>query len=388
MTGQPDRTGRTRRWLRRLYVMTVKELIQLRRDPALIGLFVFAFTAAIVSGGQQSVELRNAFLTVDDSDKTAASRELVARFQAPYYSVTGEVADANEGARQLDRGESMVLLEIPPRFERSIAKGEPTAVMLQVDTTVSLTGLQAAAYAQQIARSFALEQGLAGLGISGGTAGTSSMIRNETRVWFNPDQQQSWFWSISELIMMISLLTILLSTAAMAREKERGTIDQLLVSPLTPVQIMLPKILAMTLVVVVGSMLSVFVVLGPVFHVHIRGSLTLFFAITALYAFAMTGLGLLAATVTRNLSQAGLLAILLFLPIVLVSGIHTPIEVMSPWFQILVSLNPLAHYIDLTYGILLRGAGLDIIWKHVLYMASLGGLVFGFSAWRFRRQFE
>ena len=388
MTIQPSRTGRTERWLRRVSVMTVKELIQLWRDPALIGLFAFAFTAAIVSGGQQSVELRNAFLTVADADHTATSRELTARFQPPYYSVTGEVADATEGARQLDRGESMVLLEIPAGFERAIAKQEPTAVMLQVDTTMALTGLQATAYAQQIARTFALERGLAGLGMAAGAAGGRPMIRNETRVWFNPNQQQSWFWSISELIMMISLLTILLSTAAMAREKERGTIDQLLVSPLTPVQIMLPKILAMTFVVVAGSMLSVFVVLGPVFHVHIRGSLLLFFGITALYAFATTGLGLLAATLTRNLSQAGLLAVLLFLPIVLVSGIHTPIEVMSRWFQVLVSLNPLAHYIDLTYGILLRGAGLDIIWKHVLYMASLGGLVFGFSVWRFRRQFE
>ncbi len=98
------------------------------------------------------------------------------------------------------------------------------------------------------------------------------MIRNKSRVWFNPDQQQSWFWSISELMMMITLLTILLSAAAMAREKERGTIDQLLVSPLTPLQIMAPKIIAMTLVVLIGSMLSVFVILGPVFHIPIRGA--------------------------------------------------------------------------------------------------------------------
>ena len=100
------------------------------------------------------------------------------------------------------------------------------------------------------------------------------------------------------------------------------------------------------------------------------------------------GIGLLAATVTRNLSQAGLLAILLFVPIVLVSGIHTPNEGLARWFQIIVSFNPLSHFIDLTYGILLRGAGLDIVWKHLLYMASLGGAMFGFSVWRFRRQFE
>jgi len=388
MTWQPGRTVKMQRWLRRLYVMTVKELIQLSRDRALIGLFVFAFTASVFSGGLQSVELQNAFLTVIDFDKTATSRELAARFQPPYYWVRGEVADANTGVRQLDRGETMLLLEIPPRFEASIAKREPTAVMLQVDTTVSLTGLQAAAYGQQIARGFALERGLGGLGVSSGSGGNAPLLRNETRVWFNPDQRQTWFWSISQLIMMISLLTILLSTAAMAREKERGTIDQLLVSPLSAVQIMLPKIIAMTFVVLIGSMLSVFIVLGPVFHVAIKGSLALFFAITAVYAFTTTGLGLLAATLTRNMSQAGLLAILVFLPIVLVSNIHTPLEVMSPWFHRLVSLNPLAHYIDLTYGILLRGAGLAIMWKHVLYMASLGGLVFGVSVWRFRRQFE
>ena len=368
--------------------MTAKEIIQLFRDAALVTAFVFAFTVQIYSGGLQSFELRNAFLTVADSDKSAASRELVARFRAPYYTVVGEVSNPKEGARQLDRGASMVFLEIPPRFGASLAKGDPTAVMLQVDTTMSLTGLQAAAYAQQIAAGFALERGLPNAGLSTGAGQMPSMIHNETRVWFNPNQQQSWFWSISSLIMMITLLTILLPAAAMAREKERGTIDQLLVSPLTPLQIMLPKIVAMTLVVLVGSMMTVFIMLGPVFHIPIRGSLILFFAITALYSFTATGLGLLAATVTRNLSQAGLLAILLFIPITLVSGIHTPLEGMSHWFQIIVWFNPLSHYIDMTYGVLLRGAGFNILWKHVLYMASLGGLVFGFSVWRFRRQFE
>lgn len=378
---------RVQTWVRRLFVMTLKELIQLSRDVALIALFVFAFTLEIYSGGLQSLELRNALLTVVDADKTAASRELIARFQPPYYSMTAGT-DAKEGVTRLDRGESMVLLEIPPRFGASIAKGDPTAVMLQVDTTMSFTGMQAAAYAQQIAGGFAVERGLAGLEGAGSSAKAALPIRNETRVWFNPEQQQSWFWSISELIVMITLLTILLSAAAMAREKERGTIDQLLVSPLTPFQIIMPKILAMTLVVVVGSMASVFVVLGPVVHIPLRGSLVLFFSITALYAFATTGLGLLAATLTRNVSQAGLLAILLFVPILLVSGIHTPIEGLTPWFRTVVWFNPLSHYIDVTYGILLRGAGLDIVWKHVLYMASLGGLVFGFSVWRFRRQVE
>jgi ABC-2 type transport system permease protein len=125
-----------------------------------------------------------------------------------------------------------------------------------------------------------------------------------------------------------------------------------------------------------------------VFHLPIKGSLLLFFALTALYGFTSSGLGLFIATVTRNLSQAGMLAIFTFVPIILFSGIHTPDEGMPRWLHAIVLFNPLAHYIDATYSILLRGAGLDLVWDSVLAMALLGGAVFSFGVWRFRRQFE
>jgi ABC-2 type transport system permease protein len=379
----------TLNWWRCLYVMIIKELLQLARDTPLIVFFIFAFTLNIVmGGGRTGFELKNAILHVTDSDKSATSRELINRFRAPYYLLHGENGRTDAGTRLLDRGTAMVLMEIPEDFERAILQRRPTAVHLEVDTSNSVLGLLAASYAQQIAAGFATDIALAQAGITATELEQLPAIREVQRSWFNPNQNSAWFFSIGEMVMMVTLLSILLSTAAMAREKERGTIEQLLVSPLSPLQILLPKVLAMTLVVTVGTMASVFGVLGPVFNIPIRGSLPLFFAITAIYGFTSSGLGLFAATVTRNLSQAGLLAIFLFVPIILFSGIHTPDEGMPRWLHTIVLFNPMSHYIDATYSILLRGAGLDLIWDSVLVMGMLGSTVFAFGVWRFRRQFE
>lgn len=377
------------RWLRRLRVMTVKELLQLSRDTPLMVFFVFAFSFNIVmGGGRTGFELKNAVVHVLDYDKSTTSRDFVARFKPPFYILHGIDGTPEQSTFMLDQGDVMVTMDIPPGFEKSLRRGESTTVQIQVDTTNSSLGLLAASYAQQIADEFGTEIVSDRLGLSAASEKMLPTIRDEQRTWFNPNQNNAWFFSISELLMMTTLLTILLSTAAMAREKERGTIEQLLVSPLTPLQILLPKVLAMTFVVVVGSMVSVFAVLGPVFHLPIKGSLTLFFALTALYGFTTSGLGLFIATVTRNLSQAGMLAIFTFVPIILFSGIHTPHEGMPRWLHVIVLFNPLAHYIDATYSILLRGAGLDLVWDSVLAMALLGSGMFGIGVWRFRTQFE
>ncbi len=381
--------SRALRWWRQLQVMTVKELLQVARDTPLMLFFVFAFTVQIVmGGGRPGFELRNALLHVRDADNSAASRELASRFRPPYYVFHGAGGRPDAATRLLDRGDAMVVMDIPEGFERALAQGRPTAVQVQVDTTNSAVGLLAATYAQQIAADYATEIALARAGITAGELQSLPVIREEQRAWFNPNQDNRWFFSVGDMVMMVTLLTILLSTAALAREKERGTVEQLLVSPLSPLQILLPKVLAMTLVVVAGTMVSVFAVLGPVFSMPLQGSLPLFFTITAIYGFTSSGLGLFAATVTRNLSQAGLLAIFLFVPIILFSGIHTPDEGMPGWLHTIVLFNPMAHYIDATYSILLRGAGLDLVWDSVLAMALLGAAVFGFGVWRFRRQFE
>lgn len=374
------------RW-RRLLVMTLKELIQLGRDTGLMLFFAYAFTADIyIAGSGMNLELRNAATVVRDSDHSAASRELIYRFRPPHFRLEGEIADPREGIRLLDAGRAMVVLDIPPRFEASLLEGEPTAVQMQVDTTNSVFGLRAASYGAQIVGRYGLEVGLRRAGLAGEDE-LGPRIVEEHRVWFNPNQDETWFMSIQELLQMITLFSVLLAAIAMVREKERGTAEQLLVSPLTPFEIMFPKAAAMTAVILGATALALFGILRPIFGVPVKGSVALFFAITALYVFTTAGLGLFAATVARNQTQVAMMTILIILPMMLLSGSWTPPEAMPGWVQALMALSPLTYFLEATFGVLLKGAGLDLLWDSVLGMALLGGAVFGLGVWRFRRQF-
>ncbi len=374
-------------WLRQLGVMIVKELRQLWRDRVLFAFIAFIFTGNIaLSAGEEGSELRRARLLVHDADHSAASRELIHRFRPPYFAVAGEVARAEDGVRALDHGQATVLLGIPPRFGAELQAGQATAVQILVDATHASTGYLAAAYGARITAGFAGEQGARTLARQGAGVEALPAIEHRPRVWFNPVLNEAWFATISELLTMITVACILLPAAALVREKERGTIDQLLVSPLTPTQILLAKTIAMTLVTLTGTLVAYFGVMRPLFGVPARGSLVLFFALTALYAFTASGLGLVAATFTRRTGQVGMLALLIVMPVVMLSGIRTPWESMPGWLRAAMTLSPLHHLIEIAYGILLRGAGLAVLWDHVLAMAGLGALLFAAGVWRFRRQ--
>lgn len=381
---QPVRT----RW-RRMYVMTKKELLQLARDLPLLLFLVYAFTLSVyISGAGITMQLRNASLVVYDADHSFSSRELIHRFRAPYFRLDGEIADPQEGVRLLDEGRVMVLLDIPPRFHEALRSGKQTALQLQVDTTNAPQGLSAAGYAARIVGRYGLESGLSTLGFSGDTEARLPLVTSEHRVWYNPNQEDTWFQSISHVLRMITLFAVLLPAAALVREKERGTVEQLLVSPLTPFQIMFSKVLAVTAVILASTVVAVFGILQPVFGVPLKGSAWLFFLLTALYSFTTAGLGLAAATLARNQAQVGMMTVLVVAPILLLSGITSPFEAMPGWVQTLMAFSPLRYYIEVTYGILLKGAGLDVLWPVVLPMVLLGAGTFGFGMWRFRRQFE
>ena len=378
----------SRLWWRRLGVMTIKELLQLSRDGALLFFFIWSFNANVfLSANDMKLQLTNARFVVHDADHSVASRELIHRFHAPLFRFDGEIVQFEEGLRILDDGQAMLVLNIPPRFQEALAGGEQTAVQLQVDTTNSPQGLSAAGYATRIVGEFGLEVAAQRVGIAGMSEDDLPVIRSEHRAWYNPNQTEAWFQSVVELLNMITVFAILLSAAAMVREKERGTIEQLLVSPLTPFQIMFPKVAAMTLAILIGTALSLFVIVQGVFHLPIKGSLFLFFSMTALYVITTAGLGLFISTFTTNQAQVGLMTILVVAPMLLLSGTWTPPEAMPEGVRYLMLLSPLYYFVDISYGILLKGIGLEILWKPVLPMAALGGSLFGFGMWRFRRQF-
>lgn len=389
---KPMGTPRSQRvivWWRRLAVMTRKEMLQLSRDVPIGLLLVYSFTLAVfLTGNGIRSQLHNASLLVLDSDHSFSSRELIHRFQAPFFRLEGEIADPQEGLRWLDRGKAMAVLEIPPRFHEQLATGEPTAVQLLVDTTNAPQGLSAASYAARIVGRFGQEIALARMMGADQSSENLPVIVSDHRVWYNPDQNDTWFESISHLLRQITIFAILLPAAAMVREKERGTVEQLLVAPLSPFQIMLPKVLAMTVVILCATAVALFGVMRPVFGVPIKGSVGLFFVLTALFVFSTAGMGLAAATLARNQAQVGMMTLLVVAPMMLLSGLVAPMEALPAWTRNLMILSPLRYFIEIAHGILLKGAGLSVLWDSVLAMALLGGVLFGFGMWQFRRQFE
>lgn len=376
-------------WCRRLAVLTRKELVQLLRDIPLMAFLVYAFTLSVyVTGNGIQTQLKNAGLLVYDADRSLSSRELVSRFHPPYFRYDGELIHPDDGFRQLDRGRSMLVLDIPARFHEALVSGAPTAVQVLVDTTNAPQGLSAAGYAARIVGQFGRESVLARNGLAGSASTAVPMIVGDHRVWFNQNQNETWFESISHLLRMITIFAVLLPAAALVREKEHGTMEQLLVSPLTPVLIMLPKVVAMTFMILGATAVALFGIMQPVFGVPIRGSLVLLFSLTALFIVATAGIGVFASTVTKNQAQVGMMTLLVVAPILLLSGIFTPMETMPAWVQYMMALSPLRYFIEIATGILLKGIGLDLLWVQALSMGLLGGSLFGFGLWRFRRQFQ
>ena len=383
-----DRLGsRLGLWLWRFWAMMFKELIQLGRDGLLVFAIAYLFLFDTYMAGNVGMNLNNAVVVVQDADHSAASRELIYRFQPPYFKLGGEVAHGRESQRLLDTGGALVALDIPPRFEHDLLTGRPTAVQVQVDAANTVLGFLAASYSAQIIGQYGFDQALARLGVSASALDNVPMIRNEDRVWYNPNQKDAWFMPLSELLVVITIMSIMLPAAAAVREKERGTIEQLLVTPLSSLQILLPKVVAMTLVILLGTAASLLFVLHGAFDFPMRGSLALFFAVTALYAFTTAGLGLYIATIARNLAQAALLAILVLMPMIFLSGAWTPPEAMPAALREAMYLSPLYYFIEMGYGILLKGAGVDVLWDSLLGLALLGVVIFAFGVRRFRRQF-
>ena len=375
-------------WWSRLVALTIKELLQLRRDGFLVFAIFFLFTIDILMTGNVRLELNHATVIVHDADHSEASRELIYRFRPPYFKLGGEILDNRQGIELLDKGQALVILDIPPNFEQDIIQGKATDVQVLVDTSNTVLGSLAASYTSQIIGQYGFDVALERMGVTEKSLETVPMLVDQHRIWYNQNQNDQWFIPLSELLTVITILAIMLPAAAAVREKEHGTIEQLMVSPLTPVQILLPKIISMTLVILLGTAVSLFLVLIPMFHIPIKGSLVLFFAVTALYAIATSGLGLYIATMSNNLAQAAMLAILILMPMIFLSGAWTPPEAMPEGLRQAMFLSPLYYFIEMGYGILLKGAGLDILWDSLLGLTLLGIIIFSFGVWRFRRQFN
>ncbi len=389
MSGARRPWARVRRWGRQIGAIVVKEWRQLLRDRALLGFVIFIFTLDIlIAAGSADFDLRMARIGVIDRDHSTASRDLIYRLREPHFETLAVADDDAALQRRLDRGDLRAVLTIPHGFERTLVGARQTAeLQLVIDASSANLGYLVASYTERIVGQLSAARNW--------PTGPSVLhpvglpqVRLQTHMRFNADLRESWFSTLSELLTMLTVASILLPAAALTREKERGTIEQLLVSPLTPLQIVTGKVAAMVVVTLLGSLVAVVGVMHGLLGVPLRGSMVLFFTLVALYAMTCAGLGILAATFARNSGQVGLIVLLLVMPIIMLSGTWNLVESMPDWLRALIELSPLRHFVPIAYGVLLKGADAGVVALPALKMALLGLTFLALGIARFRRQFR
>jgi ABC-2 type transport system permease protein len=388
-----SRTGNTAArlatWGEQVRVLMVKELKQLFKDRALFAYTVFIFTLDVMlAAGASSIELQRAPLAVAQTQYSAAGRDLVGRFRPPQFEQRRQITDARAASALLDSGDVRAVLVLPDHFQDDLALGRQTEVQLLVDTAQANQGFLVASYAARISAEFGAEWAQRTLLREGVDPTRLPELRADVRYAYNASLNEKWFNTVSEWLTMLTIAAIVLPAAALVRERERGTIEQLLVAPLTPLQVVLSKVLAMVLVMLAGTAVAVLGVMHVGYGVPLRGSMMLFFVVVALFTMACAGVGIVASGFARNSGQMGLIVILVVVPMVMLSGTWNMVESMPGWLQLLTELSPLRHFIVLAYGILIRGAGLDVLWPTLLKMLALGVSLFAIGVLRFRRQFR
>ena len=371
---------RTRaRHLANIYRLGVKELWSLWRDPMMILLIVYVFTAAVYTAATAMPEtLHKAPIAIVDEDDSPLSQRIVSAFYPPQF-IMPQMISMSEMDEGMDDGRFTFALYIPQGFQRDVLAGRSPAAQLNVDATRMSQAFSGSGAVQQIVigevNEFVQRQ----------RGGSALPVDLALRARFNPALEKSWFGGVMRIINNVTMLSIILTGAALIREREHGTIEHLLVMPVTPAEIMLSKVWSMGLVVLLASALSVNLVVRGLIGVPIEGSLPLFFAGAALCLFATTSMGIFMATVARNMPQFGMLMMLTIMPLMMLSGGMTPRESMPALVQNIMLAAPTTHFVEIGQAILYRGAGIEVVWKPFLWLAVIGGVLFALSLARFRK---
>jgi ABC-2 type transport system permease protein len=372
--------------LANIFWLGTKEIRSLLRDPVLIALIIWAFSLDVyLHAGATSQELHNASLGIVDEDRSDLSRQIVSAFPAPYFKPPQPVAERDIG-RLMDTGEYTFIIDIPPNFERDALGGRRPAIQVNVDATAMVQAGLGSGYAQQIitteVNNFLSRS--EGTFLSRAQGLPMSPVTLAVRIAFNPNATTAWFMSIMGIVNNVTMLAIILAGAAIVREREHGTLDHLLVMPLTPFEIAMAKVWGNGLIITLAVGFSLAVIVQMLLRIPVIGSVPLFMAGVVLYLFFATAIGIFLGTVARSMPQLGLLYMLIAMPMNLLSGSNTPLESMAPALRTVMQASPSTHFVSFAQAILFRGAGLDVVWPHFLAVIGVGGLFFAAAVLRFR----
>lgn len=367
------------RKLSNIFQLGLKELRSLWFDKALLIFIIWAFTGGVYSAATgTSRELNRAPIAIVDHDRSPLSQRIIAAFYPPHFNPPVLIA-ASAVDPVLDAGYYTFVVDIPADFQRDVIAGKRPELQVNIDATRMSQAFIGASYIQQIAL------GEVGEFLQHYRAQTVLPIALQTRVKFNPNLTGLWFGGVMEIMEFVTMLSIILTGAALIREREHGTIEHLLVMPLTPFEIMAAKVWANGFVVLLAAYLSLQFVIRGVLQVPISGSLALFILGAALYLFSTTALGIFLSTIARSMPQLGLLVILIIMPLQILSGAITPRESMPLAVQYLMEATPTTHFVRLTQAIIYRGADFSAVWRDFMAIAAIGLVFFGIAHERFRR---
>ncbi len=362
-----------------IWRLGIKELWSLVRDPMMLVLIVYTFTVSIyVAATAMPESLHKAAIAIVDEDGSPLSARIVGSFYPPHF-ITPRLITLAEMDAGMDNGNYTFVLNIPPDFQREVLAGLAPAVQLNVDATRMSQAFTGSGFIQQIVA------GEVGEFVQRHRSAAQLPVDLNVRMRFNPNLEQAWFGSLMKIINNVTMLSIILTGAALIREREHGTIEHLLVMPVTPGEIMLAKVWSMGLVVLLAALVALVFVVQGALHVPVQGSVLLFMGLAALHLFATTSMGIFLATVARSMPQFGMLLVLTLLPLQLLSGGVTPRESMPTLVQNVMLAAPTTHFVTAAQAILYRGAGLDVVWPQWLAILAIGGVLFTASLARFRK---
>jgi ABC-2 type transport system permease protein len=391
--------------LERILGMVRKEFLQIFRDPVLYRIiFVAPIIQLLVFGYAVSTDVRNAHTYVVDHDRTAVSREFLESFTASgYFTVIGRSDRSRDLVDALERGDAVIGIEIPAGFARSVAGPEGARVQLVLDGTNANTANIVRGYAERITQAFGtrlLEEGRAGGSVAGaisagaaaaggpaGSPGAGAVARPielRERAWFNAELASRNYNVPAVAGAIILLVCMLLTSLAVVREREIGTLEQLMVSPLKPIELIAGKTIPFALIGL-ADMVVVSIVGIVWFGVPFRGDPMLLVLATLLYLMSGLGIGLLISTVASTQQQAFMVSFLVLMPLLLLSGFTFPVSSMPEFFQWITLLDPVRHYMAVVRALFLKGSGLDALWPEYLTLFVMGVSVLGFAATRFHK---
>ena len=363
-----------------IYRLAWKELRSIRADPIVLILVAYTFSLAVytVATGA-STEAKDLTVGVVDEDHSDLSRSLLTALNPPLFKRSVIIA-ADDIDTDMNSGRLIFVLEIPPKFQSDLLTGRQTSLQLNVDATALAQAGNGALYIQAI-----IAQEIANFR-AGREAALSAPVNVVVHAKFNPNLYAHWFSSVIQVVNNITMLAVILTGAALIREREQGTVEHLLVMPLVPAEIMLSKIIANGLVILIAATLSLNFVVEWWLKVPIAGSLILFVTGATLYVFTVAALGILLGTIATTMGQFALLAGPILLIMQLLSGGATPMESMPVWLQYVMRItSPTPHFVAFAQAVLYRGADLPIVWPLLAAMAVIGSVYFAFALLRFRR---